>query len=126
MLKLDHVTLLVGSIEASRSFYETLLPLLGFSRTTRENWTDGHGFYFQFLEARPETRPYERYGVGLNHMGFGAKDLARVEHIRDEMARSGYEEQIQDLGGAKALFLKDPDGMRFEITWYPPGVAVVD
>ena len=59
MLRLDHLTIMVGSIEGSRSFYETLLPLLGFSRTTRENWTDGKGFFFQFLEAREGSRPYD-------------------------------------------------------------------
>ena len=126
MLRLDHLTILVGSIEGSRSFYETLLPLLGFSRTTRENWTDGKGFFFQFLEAREGSRPYERHGAGLNHMGFGAPDMATVERIRDEMAKAGHEAQIQHLGGAECLFLKDPDGMRVEISWYPPGVDVVD
>jgi len=34
--------------------------------------------------------------------------------------------EIQDLGGASALFMKDPDGIRFEITYYPPGASVVD
>jgi lactoylglutathione lyase len=126
-LKLDHLTLLVTSIKASRPFYEALLPLLGFHRTTRENWTDGQGFFFQFMEAKPDTRPYERYGAGLNHMGFGAPDAATVEAIRAAMIAAGLETpEIQNLGGAKALFLRDPDGLRFEITWYPPGVAVVD
>ena len=126
-LKLDHLTLLVTSIEASRPFYEALLPQLGFHRTTRENWTDGDGFFFQFMEAKPDTRPYERYGAGLNHLGFGAPDAGTVEAIRDAMTAAGLETpEIQNLGGAKALFLSDPDGLRFEITWYPPGVAVVD
>lgn len=126
MLPLDHLTILVSSFEGSRTFYETLLPLLGFSRTTRENWTNGQGFFFQFLEAKPGTRPYERYGAGLNHMGFGAPDEATVIDVRDRMAAVGYPAQIQSLGGAKALFLADPDGMRVEITWYPPSVSVVD
>ena len=125
-MRLDHLTIAVTSFEASRAFYETLLPLLGFRRTTRENWTDGDGFFFQFIEARPDTRPYERYGAGLNHMGFGAPDVSTVVEIRDRMAAAGHAAEIQDLGGAKALFLKDPDGMRVEITWYPPGTAVVD
>jgi len=25
-----------------------------------------------------------------------------------------------------ALFMKDPDGIRFEVTFYPPGVSPVD
>ena len=34
--------------------------------------------------------------------------------------------EIQNLQGASALFMKDPDGIRFEITYYPPGVSIVD
>jgi hypothetical protein len=34
--------------------------------------------------------------------------------------------EIQDLGGAKALFMKDPDGIRFEVSYYPPGQTVFD
>lgn len=126
MLPLDHLTLLVSSFDASRTFYDTLLPLLGFRRTTRENWTNGQGFFLQFLEARPGTRPYERYGAGLNHLGFGAPDEATVLDIRDRMAAAGYPSEVQSLGGAQALFLPDPDGLRIEVTWYPPGVSVVD
>ncbi len=127
VMKLDHLTLLVSSLEASRPFYRTLLPVLGFTPTTRDNWGDGKGFFLQFLEARPGTAAYERYGPGLNHVGFGAPDEASVVAVRTLMQAAGHDvPDIQSLGGAKALFLKDPDGLRFEITWYPDGVAVVD
>lgn len=42
------------------------------------------------------------------------------------MAAAGYPSEVQSLGGARALFLPDPDGLRVEVTWYPPGVSVVD
>ena len=43
------------------------------------------------------------------------------------MQAAGFEvPDVQNLGGAIALFMKDPDGIRFEITYYPPGMAVVD
>lgn len=43
------------------------------------------------------------------------------------MRDAGFEvPEIQDLGGSSALFMKDPDGIRFEITYYPPGASVVD
>ena len=42
------------------------------------------------------------------------------------MLEAGFEvPDVQELGGALALFMMDPDGIRFEVTWYPPGVAVV-
>lgn len=126
-LKLDHVTLVVSSLTGSMPYYDALLPLLGFAKRREQVWTDGAGFYIQFLQAKSGTRPYERYGAGLNHLGFGAPDPASVARIRDAMRAAGFAApDLQELGGATALFMKDPDGLRIEITHYPPGVNVVD
>ena len=126
-MKIDHITILVSSLERSMPYYEQLLPLVGFSRIKEHVWTDGEGFFFQFLQARPDTFPYERYGAGMNHLGFGAATPEQVHAIRASMQAAGFEvPDVQKLGGASALFMKDPDGMRFEITYYPPGMSVVD
>ncbi|MBD8527100.1 VOC family protein [Pseudomarimonas arenosa] len=126
-MRLDHITLLVSSIEHSMPYYQALLPLLGFEQRRPHIWTDNQGFFFQFLEARPDTRPYERYGSGMNHLGFAATSVEQVERIRDSMRAAGFEApDIQQLKGATALFMKDPDGIRFEITAYPPGTDPVD
>lgn len=126
-MKLDHVTLLVSSLERSMPYYERLLPLLGFHKEKDHVWTDGTGFFFQFLPAEAGTRPYERYGAGMNHLGFAAESPGRVEEIRAAMQAGGFVvPEIQRLGGATALFMKDPDGIRFEVTHYPPGTPVVD
>ena len=126
-MKIDHVTLLVSSLDRSMPYYDHLLPLLGFCKTRDHVWTDGNGFFFQFLQAKAGTSPYERYGAGMNHLGFGASSPDEVHAIRASMRDAGFEvPDVQDLRGAIALFMKDPDGMRFEITYYPPGMAVVD
>lgn len=47
--------------------------------------------------------------------------------VRDGMRARGFEApEVQHLGGAVALFMKDPDGLRFEITAYSPGSTPVD
>lgn len=126
-MKIDHVTILVSSLDRSMPYYGHLLPLLGFSKKKDHVWTDGNGFFFQFLQAKPDTYPYERYGAGMNHLGFGASSPDQVHSIRTAMQAAGFEvPDVQNLGGAIALFMKDPDGIRFEITYYPPGMAVVD
>jgi lactoylglutathione lyase len=123
---LDHVSIMVRSLEASMPYYSTLLPLLGYHEKREGVWTDGAGFFFQFREAEPETRPYERFGPGMNHLGFAAPDRETVERIRSEMERAGFPvPKVASLGGAAALFMRDPDGIRFEITYYPEGVEAV-
>lgn len=125
-LKLDHITLLVASLERSIPYYDTLLPLLGFEKKHEHVWTDGAGFYLQFLQARDDSRPYERYGAGMNHLGFFAPSTDFVEAVCSRMGEAGFAvPEIQKLGGASALFMKDADGIRFEITYYPPGAKVV-
>lgn len=126
-MKIDHITLLVSSLERSMPYYDQLLPLVGFVKRRDHVWADGDGFFFQFLQARPGTTPYERHGAGMNHLGFGAATAEQVHAIRAAMQGAGFEvPEVQNLGGAIALFMKDPDGIRFEITYYPPGMAVVD
>lgn len=126
-MKIDHVTLLVSSLSESMPYYEQLLPLIGFTKLHANVWSDGCGFYFQFLQAKTGLAKYERYGAGMNHLGFGAASPEDVHRVREQMLAAGFNvPDVQNLGGATALFMKDPDGIRFEITYYPPGVSVID
>jgi catechol 2,3-dioxygenase-like lactoylglutathione lyase family enzyme len=126
-MNLDHVTILVSSLAVSMPYYDRLLPLLGFRKLRDHVWTEGERFYLQFQEAHEGTRPYERYGAGMNHLGFSAPSAEAVLAVRDEMQCAGFGvPEIQNLGGVVALFMQDPDGIRFEISYYPPGTSVVD
>lgn len=116
-ISLDHAVILVTSPEASGRFYGALLPLLGFARNAHGEWTNGDGVSFKFEQAHEGTRPYERYGAGLNHIGFSAPDRAALTAIAEAMAAEGFEvPAVQMFGRSRALFLPDPDGLRFEIT----------
>lgn len=126
-LPLDHLVIMGRDVAASRAFYGDLLPLLGFAQTRDDIWVNDAGLHVQVLPAEAGTRSYERRGPGLNHLGFGAPDAAFVEGLRAAMRAKGHDIQpIQHLGGAHALFMPDPDGLRVEVTWYPPGRSVVD
>lgn len=108
-------------------YYDTLLPLLGLRKLRNLVWTDDQGFYLQFGPAKAGTSAYERYAAGMNHLGFGAASADEVKEVRNAMQAAGFAvPDVQHLGGAIALFMKDPDGIRFEITCYPPGTSVVD
>jgi lactoylglutathione lyase len=126
-LKIDHITVLVKSLEVSMPYYSSLLELLGYSKLRDYVWSDNEGFFLQFSQAKSGTFDYERYGVGMNHLGFAAPSVQFVKDVQMKMRKSGFEApEIQDFDGVKALFMKDPDGIRFEITYYPPGVEAVD
>ncbi len=126
-MKIDHITLLVSSLANSIPYYEKLLPLLGFAKKRDHIWTDGEGFFFQFLESRPGLPGYERYGAGMNHLGFAAPDVETVQSVRQAMSDAGFATpEIQNIGPMTALFMKDPDGIRFEVTHTPPGFDPVD
>jgi lactoylglutathione lyase len=127
LLRADHVTLLVSSLETSMPYYDALLRVLGWTKQRDHVWTDGAGMQFQFLEAHAGTRAYKRYGAGMNRLGFAAPDAAFVAHVREAMAAAGNDvPEIQHLGGATALFMRDLDGIRLEVTYDPPGMQRVD
>jgi len=119
-LKLDHLTIRVSDWEAYERHYGTLLPLIGFSQLDDSIWTDSEGFFLQFSKAQEGTRPYERYGAGLNHWGLAMPSPESVVELREALIAAGIEAQpLQSLSGATALFLPDPDGLRAEFTFTP-------
>jgi catechol 2,3-dioxygenase-like lactoylglutathione lyase family enzyme len=61
----------------------------------------------------------------VNHLGFSVESAEAVGGVRAAMAERGFEvPEIQELDGVIALFMKDPDGVRFEISYFPPDINV--
>lgn len=126
-MPLDHLTILSRDPEVSARWYGLLLPRLGFEQAKPHIWRSATGLHLQFGSAKPDTAPYERYGAGLNHLGFTAPSAAFVEALAADMTQHGLEARLQHFGdGVTAVFLPDPDGLRVEVSWYPPGVPPVD
>ncbi len=118
-MKLDHIVLLLGDLDASLPYYETLLPLLGFAKTRDHVWGNEDGLYLDFKQSSEPREGYRRYGVGLNHLGFTAPDRETLEGIARQMKQKGFDvPDFQTFGQDVALFMKDRDGLRFEITYY--------
>ena len=125
-LPLDHLTILSRDFATSAQWYGLVLPRLGFEQVSEKIWRNRSGLYLQFGAADIAAAPYERYGAGLNHLGFRAPDIAFVEALAAEMTGAGHVARLQRFGdGSVALFLPDPDGLRIEVSWYPPGVPPV-
>lgn len=123
---LDHLTILSRSLEKAEAFYGFLLPRLGFEQKSPQIWANAAGLHLQFGKAKAETGDYGRYAPGLNHFGFSAPSPETVRHLAAELEQAGYEVRLQTFEpGVTALFVPDPDGLRVEISYYPPGVPPV-
>lgn len=124
---LDHLTILSRSPEKAAAFYGFLLPRIGFVQKKSNIWVNAAGLHIQFGKAREGTGDYGRYAPGLNHFGFAAPSAEAVRALAAELEMAGIEARLQSFDpGITALFVPDPDGLRVEISHYPPGVPPVD
>lgn len=119
-LIMDHMVILVSDMKRSMAFYEDLLPMIGFRRVREWVFANEQGIYIDFRLAKELDPGYRRYAPGLNHIGFTATSLEQIHTLREQMQSLGHEmPDLQEIDGAHAIFMKDPDGMRVEITLYP-------
>ena len=136
MSAIDHLDLVVTSLDRSLDFYRGLLEPLGYVRTSEIEGERGErvvylgrvgeGGEISLREAQSDVHPvpYDRYGVGLHHLAFAATSRAavdeRAEWVRERGARieSGPEEYSYSPG-YYAVFLHDPDGLKLEIVHRP-------
>jgi glyoxylase I family protein len=135
-MSVQHVDLVVSSIERSLAFYRDLLAPLGFHRIGEVEGERGETIWYLsgaasaigLREAQtPSEGPYDRYRIGLHHLAFEARSRGAVNEragwLRDQGAEieSGPEEYAY-LPGYYAVFFYDPDGMKLEIV-HIPGLA---
>ena len=116
----DHIDLRVRSLAEARSFYEVLLPALGFTRNVRvEGW-------LQF-EAAGADGATEFFGVtgSAGHtanecrIAFWADSPSEVDRLAEIIVRAGAR-NVEGPGyhegpGYYAVFFEDPSGNRLEI-----------
>jgi glyoxylase I family protein len=133
---MQHVDLVVASIERSLPFYRELLAPLGFHRIGEVEGERGETIWYLsgaasaigLREAQtPSEGPYDRYRVGLHHLAFEAQSRGAVNERAGWLRAQGAEiesgpEEFAYLPGYYAVFFYDPDGMKLEIV-HIPGLA---
>lgn len=124
-----HVRLTVTDLEASRRFYESVfgfevayeLPPDADDETQRTlSFLFGGVIYRmpgdQLLGLRPVGPQGDRFDedrVGLDHLSFGVDDLDAAVAVLDELGVA--HEPVKDLGAARIVELRDPDGIALEL-----------
>jgi lactoylglutathione lyase len=114
--EVDHLVIRARSLPESARYYAALLPLLGFVPILGTRWRSRRGFVVDVQQAEPGTADYDQTAPGLNHVGFQATNPSQLEKVQAAMRRAGFAApEIERFPGALALFMRDPDGIRFEI-----------
>jgi catechol 2,3-dioxygenase-like lactoylglutathione lyase family enzyme len=115
----DHVDLRVSNLAIARSFYEVLLPALGFTRNdSNEKWfeyeyEDGEAItdYFAITEVRDHV-------PNQNRIAFWADSIEEVDKLSKIVVTAGGR-NVEGPGfegkDHYAVFFEDPCGNRFEI-----------
>ncbi len=141
---IDHIQITVRDISVAVPFYDKLLPLLGFSPTSRTSAViDAHELHvIEYSHPRMAfaiTSPrkafqndmiHRRKPGALHHLAFQAASRAEVDRLYGELQVIGavivappreYPEYTP--AGYYALFFKDLEGIKYEIVTHSRVIA---
>lgn len=131
---LNHVDLVVSSLERSLPFYRDLLAPLGYHRISEVEGERGETIWYLGgpgsaigLRQAQALGGYDRYRVGLHHLAFEAVSRGTVDERHAWLVSSGAEvetppQEYSYVPGYYAVFFYDPDGIKLEIV-HMPGLA---
>lgn len=116
---LDHIVVYAADPDASGHFYAVLLDALGFDKR-RDHVFARYGLFIDIRSATRAGEPYQRGQRGVDHVGFKADSVDEVRKLHSILEAKGIEtgRVIEFDNGDVALFARDPDGVRIEITCY--------
>ena len=130
-----HTFITAGDFEASRAFYEKLLPFLGLTpvlSTPNVFYCVGGRTGFAVQRPAPEHvgEHFVQNRVGLHHICFRARERAHIDEAHAFLQGIGativHDPQDDAYApGYYSVLFEDPDGVRLEIN-HVPGRGVFD
>lgn len=125
VIGLDHIYLSVSDMARSEAFYDQVMKVLDFRKTSRPIGSEPHIHYFN-RSLRLTIRPaaigflHHQNAPGLHHLCFQVPDRAAVDLAAKLLSECGvntsvprlYPEYTEDY---YAIFFRDPDGIELEI-----------
>ena len=124
---IHHIDITVGELARSTAFYDRVLPLLGFRRST--DAPEGPCWAGARLEVGLQparsSAAHDRYASGLHHLAFTAPSRAAVDALHERLVRLGIAvldppaEYPHYGAGYYAVFFADPDGIKLEYVFTP-------
>ncbi len=140
---IDHLDLVVTSLERSLAFYRGLLTALGYVRVSEIAGERGERVLYlgraggmgsvSLREAQSDAHavPYDRYAIGLHHLAFSAASRATVDERAAWLREQGAEiesgpSEYDYTPGYYAVFFYDPDGIKLELVHRPQEPDLVE
>ena len=133
-VSIHHIDLAVGDVERSLAFYQGLLGPFGLREAGRfPSYRGTEEIVYlrageQYLGLRPaDGGEHHYYDVGLEHLAFyvDTRDEVDAAHrMALDMGASIHfpPEEDRDIPGFYEMFVFDPDGLRIEVAYGPPGL----
>jgi glyoxylase I family protein len=131
--EIDHLDLVVTSLEESLAFYRGLLGPLGWVRESPIVGERGERVVYlgrmgqagsiSLREAQSET-PHDRYAVGIHHLAIRVDSREAVDERAAWLRAQGAEiesgpREYDYVPGYYAVFFRDPSGIKLEIVHKP-------
>ena len=130
---MDHIDVVVSSLERSLPFYRGLLEPLGVEYDHEVRGERGETIHYLGgeelpgaigLRERQAEGDFDRYRLGLHHICFSAESRKQVDERAAWLREQGAEIESgpADYGyseGYYAVFFYDPDGLKLEIAYIP-------
>ena len=128
VIGIDHIYISVSDLVRAETFYDQVMPILGFRKNSFTIDGDPHIQYFNrhfgyVLRPAKNNSLHDPYAPGLHHLCFRVEDAAGVDEAASKLRAAGidaseprlYPEYAPDY---RATFFNDPDGLRLEVTNY--------
>ena len=143
MEAIDHLDLVVTSLERSLGFYQDLLEPLGYvhageiqgERGERVVYLSRHGgggsVSLREHQSTAHATPYDRYAIGIHHIAFAASSRALVDDRAAWLREQGAEiesgpREYDYTPGYYAVFFYDPDAIKLELVHRPREADLAD
>ncbi|AXE34338.1 VOC family protein [Chromobacterium phragmitis] len=136
--RLNHAVLYVSDVAGSAAFYRDVLgfrPKGGaeseravFAQAAHSD-NDHDLALFQRNLGQQRSGPFSPRGetpdprqpaAGLYHLAWEVDTIHELKRIRDQLAEIGKLGMEEDHGAHKSVYGHDPDGLLFEVCWFPP------
>lgn len=123
--RVHHLDLTVADLAVATTFYDGVLPLMGFRRIADAAegpiWS-GESVEIG-LQAARRPRPHDRYAPGLHHLAFEAPSRHDVDRVYQQLL--ALRVRVLDAPAAYpaygpgyyAVFFSDPDGIKLEYVY---------